>query len=335
VLDTTSSFAVSAWVKISSLPTRNAAVAAQDGTTNSSFYLGYNYSHSNTGVWAFYFAGSDATNPAVAGVYGTAAVANAWTLLTAVYNASAGTIQLWVNGALAASTSYTPSWSGSRAFTVGRSRFNGAATDYFPGEITDVRAYQRLLSGTDVRALAADGDMSTVTANNADLHYWNSALDYIAASEPNLRDVIVSLGANDVLRATGDPADVQLGQPQNKLEGDLGTLIQDLKNRFASNQPGVFVHVFITTIPPLGLPASDPREQVREKVNTWILDNSATATDVFNIATAVASSSSPNLVNPSYLTGGVPNSSYYSVIASYIASHMVPSLNATPPSYTL
>ena len=336
VITSTSSFAVSAWVKLSSLPTRNAAVAAQDGTTNSSFYLGYNYSHSNTGVWAFYFAGGDASNPIVTGSYGPAAVANTWTLLTGVYNASASTIQLWVNGVpVTPSVGYTPSWSGNGAFTVGRDKYNGAATDYFPGEITDVRAYSRLLSGTDVRALAADGDMSTVTANNASLQYSNSAFEYIAASEPNLRDVIISLGANDVLRATADPGDVAQGTPESKLENDIGALVKDIQNRYAPSQSSIGVEVFITTIPALGLPASDPREQVREKVNTWLLAHGTKATDVFDIAGAVASSSSQNLINSTYLTGGVPNSAYYSAIANYIAGYLAPKVNGPNPSYSL
>jgi hypothetical protein len=147
--------------------------------------------------------------------------------------------------------------------------------------------------------------------------------------------VIISLGATDVLRATADADGVKAGTPESKLENDLKALIRDVKNRLSPSQSSTAIKVFVTTIPPLGLPITDPREQVREKVNTWLLANSATATDVFDIATAVASSSGQNLVNPAYLTGGVPNSMYYSAIANFIAGHLAPILNSPTPAYNL
>ena len=85
----------------------------------------------------------------------------------------------------------------------------------------------------------------------------------------------------------------------------------------------------------MGLPTTDPREQVRENVNTWLLGHHTSATDVFDIASAVASSSSQNLINSAYLSGGVPNSMYYSAIANYIAGYLAPILNSSNPSYSL
>jgi hypothetical protein len=323
VITSTSSFAVSAWVKLSSLPTRNAAVAAQDGTNASGFYLGYNYAHSGTGVWAFYFAGSDVSNPAVTGAYGPASASalapavNAWTLLTGVYNGSTGAIQVYVNGTLAASATYTPAWSASGAFTVGRSKFNGSATDYFPGEISDVRAYSRLVWGTDVSRIAGDTGMSSVTSGNAGIPFWNSALEDGAAVEPNLRDVIISLGANDVLQGTDEAT----------IESNLRALVSNIQGRYQSAPGGVPVQVFITTIPPLGLAASDARETVRQDVNQWLTSFGTLATDVFDIAGAVASSSTPNVIAPAYLSGGVPTSAYYSAVATEVPTAMT---NAFP-----
>jgi OSK domain len=316
VIDGTSSFAVSAWVRLSSLVTRNAAVAAQDGTTDSGFYLGYNYV--NGGVWSFYFANSDTTSPSFTGVYGPAAVAGVWTLLTGVYNADLGQIQLYVNGTLATSTSFTPAWSATGPFTVGRDRYNGAPGDFFPGEITDVRAYNDPVWQDNVDEIYNDLGTSSITTADAP-----AAFENYAAVEPNLRDVIVSLGANDVLE----------GEPAATIESNLRGLISDIEGRYVNDEPDTAVRAFVTTIPPLGLASGDPREAVREAVNSWLLGSNTTAAAVFDIASAVANPSSPNDVDPAYLTSGVPNSSYDQAIASAVASgiaDVIPPVTLSP-----
>lgn len=312
VITSTSSFAVSAWVYLNSLPTHNAAVAAQDGTTNGGFYLGYNYV--NNGDWSFYFAKSDDTDPGFTpGVYGPKAVAGVWTQLTGVYNAELGEIQLYVNGVLAGSTAYTPTWSATGPFTVGRDLYNGAQTDFFPGLISDVRAYNdTLLWGYNVSEIYNDEGTSSITTANA-----GAALEDYAEVEPNLRDVIISIGANDVLE----------GESAGVIEANLEQLIADVQGQY-DNDTGQGVQAFITTIPPLGLASSDPREGVREAVNDYLTGNNTTAAAVFDIASAVANPSSQNDVNPAYLTNGIPNSAYYQAIAQAIASGIE---NAFPP----
>lgn len=316
VITATSSFAVSAWVKLSSLPTRNATVVAEDGSTESAFYLKYDYGAG--GKWTFFFFNSDTTSPSYVSAVGPVAVAGTWTHLTGVYNASTGTIQLYVNGALAASTAFTPSWTGSGPLTVGRGLYNGAETDFFPGNISDVRAYNQLLWNYNVSQIYNDTGMSSVTAANAQTPFSDSAFEDYAAGEPNLRDVIVSLGANDVLQ----------GASAATIEANLKALVTDVRDRYVSDEPDTQVQALITTLPPLGLPSGDPREGVREAVNSWLLNNGTTARLVLDIAGAVADSSSPNLVSPAYLTGGVPNSQYYSAIATAVASGIA---NSIPP----
>jgi hypothetical protein len=41
ILNTTASYSISAWVNMTNLPTHNATIAAQSGTTASAFYLGH------------------------------------------------------------------------------------------------------------------------------------------------------------------------------------------------------------------------------------------------------------------------------------------------------
>jgi hypothetical protein len=300
-ITSTSSFAVSAWVNLSSLPTHNATVAAQDGSTDSGFYLGYDYS--NGGDWAFYFADSDTSSPTYTYAYGPPAVAGTWTHLVGVYNGQAGDIWLFVNGQLAGSATFTPSWSATGGFTVGRDLVNGTQGDFFPGLISDVRTYNSVVWAYDVSDIYDDLGTSSITTSNA-----AAAFEDYAAVEPNLRDVIISLGANDVLE----------GQSAATIISNLGSLIADIEGSYVNDEPDAPVQAFITTIPPLNLSSSDPREAVREAVNSWILSNT-TATGVFDIASAVAGSSE-NDVNSEYLTDGVPNSSYYEAIASSIAA---------------
>jgi lysophospholipase L1-like esterase len=312
VITSTSSFAVSAWVNLSSLPTQNATVAAQDGSTDSGFYLGYDYAHG--GDWAFYFADSDTTSPTYTYVYGPAAVAGVWTQLTGIYNADTGDIQLYVNGTLAASASYTPSWSATGAFTVGRDLVNGAQGDFFPGLISDVRAYPDMVMWPyNVSEIYNDLGTSSITTSNAE-----AAFENYAAVEPNLRDVIISLGANDVLE----------GMSATKIENNLESLISDIRGQYVNDGSGSQVQVFVTTIPPLSLAVGFPREAQREAVNSWLLGNGSTANAVFDIASAVADPSSSNDINPADLTDGVPNSSYYQAIANAVASGIA---NAVPP----
>jgi hypothetical protein len=304
VITSTTSFAVSAWVNMSSLPTHNATVAAQDGTEDSGFYLGYDYGHS--GDWAFYFADSDTSDATYTYAYGSAAVAGTWTHLVGIYNADAGAIWLYVNGVLAGSATFTPSWSATGPFTVGRDIVNGTQGDFFPGLISDVRAYNdATLWGYNASEIYDDLGTSSITTSNAE-----AAFEDYAAVEPNLRDVIISLGANDVLQ----------GQSTSTIENNLRNLVSDITGRYVNDETGTAMQAFITTIPPLGLSTSDPREQVREAVNSWLLNNGTTADAVFDIASAVADPSSLNDINPTYLTNGVPNSSYYQAIANAVAS---------------
>ncbi|WP_405878781.1 hypothetical protein OG762_09155 [Streptomyces sp. NBC_01136] len=154
VLNTTGSYSVSAWVKLSSLPTRNATVAAQDGTQNSPFYLQYNYTHTSSPSWALTFANTDTTSSAftVAGST-TAATANTWTHLVGTYDATTKTAQLYVNGSLAATATGVTSWNATNAFAIGRSLYNGSNTDFFPGLISTVQAWNYALTPNQVTAL--------------------------------------------------------------------------------------------------------------------------------------------------------------------------------------
>jgi Concanavalin A-like lectin/glucanases superfamily/GDSL-like Lipase/Acylhydrolase family len=315
-VSTTGSFTVSAWVDPSSLPAHNAMVAAQAGTDASAFYLGYSYTAG--GDWAFYFPGSDADSPATwTTVVGPAAAAGTWTHLAGVYNASTGTAQLYVNGALAASASVTP-WAATGPIFVGADRYDGGVTDYFPGYISDVRTFSSALTAQQVSEVYNDTGTSTLTTANA-----LPAVENLTMAEPDVRDVIIALGANDVLQGTSAAS----------IESNLTALVTAITSR-TDPATGNAVQAFLTTIPPLGLSPADPREAVREQVNEWIMDESAPyacpassspplgylgAALSIDLACAVTNSSDLAQVNPSLLSSGVPTANYYSDLANEFA----------------
>jgi hypothetical protein len=310
-LNTANSFSVSAWVKLASTA-HNQVVAAQDGSTESGFYLGY-LTNSSGGAWTMYFMTADTTSPSwqpevsVGGV-----TANAWTHLVGVYNASTKTAQLFVNGVMAGSATGITTWNATGAFTVGRDLYNGGQADYFDGEITDVRAWNTALYGTQASEVYTDGGASTLTTANA-----LAAFDQTASQEPNIRDVVLSVGANDVLDGASVPA----------MQSNITALVNGVAGQYTNNVSGRTVQVFVDTVLPLGLPATDARERNREQINSWITSTYQGGQGI-DIAAAVADPSNVNQIASTYLTGGVPKSSYYTQIAQTVAQTIE---NALPP----
>jgi hypothetical protein len=155
-------------------------------------------------------------------------------------------------------------------------------------------------------ACVASTVIGTVTAASA--VSW--LRDYVTA-EPNLRDVIVAVGAGDVLA----------GQPAATIESSLRALISAIQAYNDDNDPTTpAVQVILTTIVPLGLPAADAREGVRQAVNNWITGNNTTAQVASDVAASVADPANPNNVASSLLSGGVPTAQYYTDIATRIAT---------------
>ncbi|WP_329134556.1 hypothetical protein OG552_19265 [Streptomyces sp. NBC_01476] len=153
VLDTTGSYSVSAWVKLSSLPTTNATIAGQDGTENSPFYLQYNYTATGAPGWAFSLAKADTPSPG----FWTAAAPGAttgWTHLVGTYNATTHTARLFVNGTLASTVTGATSWNATGPFTAGDAQYNGTDTsNHLPGDVSDLQTWDYTLNADQVTAL--------------------------------------------------------------------------------------------------------------------------------------------------------------------------------------
>ncbi len=160
VLNTSTSFTVSAWVKLSSLLTTQTFVS-QDGSQVSAFAL--QYRAGTTGKFAFTRVASDSTSAGTVFAPSIAApTIGQWYQLTGAYDSVANTLTLYVNGVQQGSpVAYSSGWNGTGTFIVGRGKFgtivNGGGTDFVTGAVDDVRAYSSALSDDAVAQVSQDG----------------------------------------------------------------------------------------------------------------------------------------------------------------------------------
>ncbi|MGW5196736.1 LamG-like jellyroll fold domain-containing protein [Streptomyces spiralis] len=158
VLDTSASYTVSAWVKMSSLPTHNETIVAQNGSTNSAFMLQYNYAHTSAPLWSMEQTSSDASGTSFPAAYSTAVpTAGDWTQLVGVFDASTGAVKIYVNGTLSGSGTNSTPWNATGPLTIGQAKYAGSSTDFLPGAVSNVQVYQRALSSTEVSSLYGKG----------------------------------------------------------------------------------------------------------------------------------------------------------------------------------
>ncbi|MFI0719788.1 LamG-like jellyroll fold domain-containing protein [Streptomyces sp. NPDC021224] len=165
-VDTTGSFAVSAWVNVTDL-SKYQTILSEGGTTSYAFDLYYSPVYQ---AWIFNRSATDTTNPTLVRSKSTdnpaipAPAVNTWTLLTGVYDATTDpahpTVRLYVNGMLASAIPfpYTP-WDTHSHLDIGRDFFNGAYNpdDLVTGSLADVRHYDRPLTDQEAYALYDDG----------------------------------------------------------------------------------------------------------------------------------------------------------------------------------
>lgn len=166
--DSSDDFTVQAWVRPTGTSGSTPQVAlAQDGANLSGFWVGL-----QSGNWTFCmpstqyqsgsYQGDCATIPAGAGYE------NQWALLTAVWDASAGQMRLYVATGLTADPNYIPtvtsisiphtvSAQATGAFSVGRGQYNGVNANFWSGDIEDPATYGGVMSPDSVMAIASSG----------------------------------------------------------------------------------------------------------------------------------------------------------------------------------
>jgi hypothetical protein len=157
------------------------------------------------------------------------------------------------------------------------------------------------------------GGLTTVTHTTPPPPGWWTSQNQTTLAQPRLRTVIVTLGAQDIL-AGADPTTI---------ENNLTALITDINGFNRYKRPdGSRIHVVLATVAPLGLDPSDPKEVNRQKVNTDIANRYASygADEFIDLNQPLRDPARPTNINPTYLTGGIPNDAYYQRIAQTTAT---------------
>lgn len=156
VVNTAASFTVAAWVQVTAVSTGYQTFVSLDGSNVSAFYLQL---RGDSGLFSFTRLGSDSTSATTTvATAATPPTINTWYHLTGVYDATAGTIALYVNGSLQQSIAYTSGWQGSAGHTaIGRGKYSGSNVDFTNGRIDDVHIYSSALSAKSIADLAAVG----------------------------------------------------------------------------------------------------------------------------------------------------------------------------------
>jgi hypothetical protein len=156
VLHTDQSFTVAAWVVLPSADTGGTwrTAVSQNGSMASSVMLGY----SGSG-WAFSVHSADAAASSVTSytvVAPAAPTTQAWVHLAGVYDAGTHQLSLYVNGRLAASTGNAYPYDSRSTVDIGRELCDGKWLNWWPGQVDDVRLWQRVVY-TDEITKVADG----------------------------------------------------------------------------------------------------------------------------------------------------------------------------------
>jgi len=151
VLDTSHSFSVSAWVRLSNTMDWATAVS-QDGARNSGFFLQY----AKVGDrWAFGKPTADVDNALVD--YALSAkppVLGRWTHLVGVYDERRRRNLLYVDGVLQSQQESTRPWRARGRVLIGAAEWSGSSgVNLWPGQIDDVRLFQAALTDREVRQL--------------------------------------------------------------------------------------------------------------------------------------------------------------------------------------
>lgn len=167
VVDTSRSYTVAAWVKPTNL-TSHRTFVSMDGTSISPFYL-----QMFNGQINFTTRSIDSTLSTPTTVTGPTAVVGSWYHVAGVVDSVARTITLYVNGVAQGSAPFLTSWKANGATTVGRAKWSGGGVDFFAGAIDDVRLEGRVMSASEIAALATDPTYSDAVSGTSGLAgYW-------------------------------------------------------------------------------------------------------------------------------------------------------------------
>ncbi|MEJ3748473.1 LamG domain-containing protein [Actinomycetes bacterium KLBMP 9797] len=165
VVRTDRSFTIGGYVRLDRLPGAGDTFTAlsQDATWVGGFFLGYRRDAGGTsdagGKWELYMPSADAdasTRPSdelVRSAVSHQPKPTQWTHLTAVYDAAAKQMRLYVDGELAGTAARTKGFDAPGPLVIGRARYQKQPSNFWPGSVDEVRAYSRALSADEIEGI--------------------------------------------------------------------------------------------------------------------------------------------------------------------------------------
>ncbi|WP_414169926.1 LamG-like jellyroll fold domain-containing protein [Streptoverticillium reticulum] len=167
VLNTGSSYTVSAWVRLAAQGANDQTFVGQGGNNHQALYLGYTAS---TKSWSFATStndGSGTAYPAVFSPNGSAA-AGTWTHLVATYEAGTGAMKLYVNGQPVGTATNSTPWNSAGPLTLGAVHtIGGGLYNQVNGSIGNVQTYSRPITADEVSHLYTADRTGGATASGS------------------------------------------------------------------------------------------------------------------------------------------------------------------------
>lgn len=153
-VNTANSFTVSIWVDLDSLDkTKFSTVLAMQGNSIDAFRLEYN---PGWGGWAFNRSSTDSPKATwVAAGSKTAPKVQRWTHLVGVYDASAKTMTLYVDGKQVAQSTNVVAWNAGTQIALGADIYqNGTAYNGMLGKLSDLQIFDSALNPQQIASLS-------------------------------------------------------------------------------------------------------------------------------------------------------------------------------------
>ncbi|MFI9642418.1 LamG domain-containing protein [Micromonospora sp. NPDC051925] len=164
VVDTSKSYGVAAWVRLSSLPTENMAIATQSGDCMYGFFFGvyvtagvpkWNVTTRSTDCATGTYTSVSPQNTAI-----TSADVGRWQHVAFSYDEPTRSMTLFVDGVPVASQPWTSAWNATNAFQIGRNASGGVSNNLFRGSIAQMQVYNRALVEHDFTGQRRDEEGS-------------------------------------------------------------------------------------------------------------------------------------------------------------------------------
>ncbi|RJQ66446.1 LamG domain-containing protein [Pseudonocardiaceae bacterium YIM PH 21723] len=147
VLKSGTNFSVAAWVRLGANGTYQTAVS-QDGDRISSMFLQYVQPRDR---WGFAVASGDGNNAGATQVVSDVAPRlGAWTHLAGTYDAANKVARIYVNGRKAGESAIQTPWTGTGPLAIGRAKWESKPTDFWNGDIDDVRVWDRRVYESEI-----------------------------------------------------------------------------------------------------------------------------------------------------------------------------------------